>query len=179
MKRFDVGAPARRCCKTGRELKPGEIYYAALVRTENGLERFDYAPEAWQGPPEGAIGFWRGRVPAPRHARFRILDDETAMEGFLSLEADQRPRARTLRYILALHLMRRRLLRLVRIETRGDEDYIRVRSTRERKAEWLVWCPALTEEEIRDLEANLAEMLADFTKERRFAESFTEQDATA
>jgi len=152
----------RRCCKTGRELKPGETFYAALVRTDQGLQRLDYAPEAWSGPPENAIGYWKGRVPAAggRKPR-RRLDDQTAMELFEQLAAeDDNPRTPLLRYLLALHLMRRRILRLVRIEPRGAHDYIRLRHTREKTREWLVWCPALEEKELAELEGQFEELLA-------------------
>lgn len=161
MKKLDIGSPTRRCCKTGRELKPGDVYYAALVHTDDGLQRLDYAPEAWSGPPEGAIGFWRGRIPLSRQPRRRQIDDNLVMERFLTLEADADSTNRVLRYILALHLMRRRLLRLVRIESRGDDDFIRVRTTREPKGEWVVWCPVLSEEEVSELEHRLPELLSD------------------
>lgn len=160
MKRIDVVSPARRCCKTGREFKPGDTFYAALVLTEEGLQRLDFAPEAWTGPPENAVGFWRGRIPQQRQQRRRQIDDNAVMERFLALEQDESPSARVLRYVLVLHLMRRRLVRLVRIESRGGEDYIRVRSTKDSGREWIVWCPALTEEEINDLEHRLPEILA-------------------
>ncbi len=150
----------RRCCRTGRELKPGEVYYAALVRTDDGLERLDYAPEAWDGPPEGAIGYWRGRVPLPARRRRRI-DDATAFQLFEQLEHDSEDdRKRLVRYLLALHLMRRRILRLVRIELKGADEYIRLRHTREKTREWVVWCPPLEESELTELEGQLDELLA-------------------
>ncbi len=151
----------RRCCRTGRELKPGDVYFAALVRTEEGLVRLDFAPEAWQGPPANAIGYWRGRVPVPARRRRRI-DDATALRLFEQLEqtAGEDHRLRLVRYLLALHLMRRRILRLVRIEVRGDQEYIRVRHTREKTREWLVWSPVLEEGELRELEGQLDELLA-------------------
>ena len=63
---FDIQRCTRRCSITGRELAPGEPYYSALVEQGTTLLRRDYSVEAWPGPPQGAIGWWKSHRPEPR-----------------------------------------------------------------------------------------------------------------
>lgn len=101
--------PQTACTRTGRGFAPGEVFYSALVRGA-GLDRLDVAAEAWSGPPEGTIAWWRSRYPeagevGPTLAPVDALLD--ALEG-LEEEGDE-----PLRYLLALELTRRRVLRIV------------------------------------------------------------------
>jgi hypothetical protein len=162
MGRFEIKGPTRRCAKTGRPLQPGDIFYGVLVETPNGLERLDFAPEAWEGPPPGAIGYWRGRVPESqtRPQRLRpFIDDATAWEAFRRLEGAEDSMSRVVRYVLALHLMRRRFVKLLRIERRDGDDFIRLRSVKDKNAEWVIWCPPIDEEQLRELEGQLEELV--------------------
>ena len=96
-----------RCCVTGRDLHPGERFYGVLVETPQGMSRQDYAADAWPGPPEKALGFWTGTVPANQVPRKRPLDDAVIREHFLRPETSD-----NFRYVLALLLLRRKQLKI-------------------------------------------------------------------
>jgi hypothetical protein len=96
-----------RCCVTGRDLRPGERFFGVLVDTPAGLSRLDYAVDAWPGPPEKAVGFWSGKVPANQVPRKRPLDDQVIREHFLAPETSD-----SFRFVLALLLVRRKQLKL-------------------------------------------------------------------
>src|SRR5689334_22601085 len=66
---YEIGRCSRRCYITGRELREGEICYSALVPDGLTVVRRDYATEAWEGPPEGAIGWWKTVVVDPAAGR--------------------------------------------------------------------------------------------------------------
>ena len=57
---YEIDKCSRRCAATGRELKPGEAYYSVLRWRDRQVVREDYAPEAWQAPPEGHPGLVAG-----------------------------------------------------------------------------------------------------------------------
>ena len=61
MTEYEIQPPSLRCAQSGRELKPGEFYYSVLSESPDGFSRNDYSAEAWTGPPDGAIGFWRSK----------------------------------------------------------------------------------------------------------------------
>lgn len=61
---YKVGRCSRRCQQLQRPLRPGEWYYSVVSDDDDeGLTRIDIASEAWQGPPEGAVGWWKNRMP--------------------------------------------------------------------------------------------------------------------
>ncbi|MGL4513247.1 MAG: hypothetical protein ACRCT8_09175, partial [Lacipirellulaceae bacterium] len=104
---FDVRRSSRRCAASGRDLAPGEAFYSALVDEPRPggqiVERRDFAPEAWAGPPEGTIGWWRSRTPGKRASG---QAPNEVLVRLLRAWQDQ-PEERALRYLLALLLVRR------------------------------------------------------------------------
>jgi hypothetical protein len=109
---YEVRRSGRRCAASGRELAAGEAFYSALVdepaTVGHAVQRRDFAPEAWAGPPEGTLGWWRARTPgkpaagrAPNEVLLRLLD-----------AWQDQPHERAIRYLLALLLVRRRVLRV-------------------------------------------------------------------
>jgi len=106
---YPVRRPTRRCAASDRELAPGEAFVSVLIDEAGDVVRRDYAASEWTAPPEGAIGWWRGLTPrsdgdtpAPREVLLGLLD-----------EWADRPDEGAARYVLALLLVRRRVLRVV------------------------------------------------------------------
>ena len=56
---YDVQRCTRHCAVTGRELAEGEEIFSSLVVEGAQVRRRDYAAEAWTGPPEGVLGFFK------------------------------------------------------------------------------------------------------------------------
>jgi hypothetical protein len=115
---FDVQRPARRCSKTDKEFKAGETFYSVLVSEGAELVRYDYAQDAWNGPPEEAIGWWISQVPSPTASKVHWAPNDVILHYFRQL-LDQSENRDTL-YVLALLMIRRRIVRQVDTET--DED---------------------------------------------------------
>jgi len=115
---FEVQRCSRKCAATGRELLPGEICYSVLVPDGASVQRVDYAEEGWQGPPENSLGWWRWRIAEPTTIRMHWAPNDVLLDYFQQL-ADV-PEKSDERYVLALLLVRRRILRLE--ETRTDEQ---------------------------------------------------------
>jgi hypothetical protein len=107
---FEVQRCTRRCHKTSRELHPGETFYSALVAEGTAVVRLDFAAEAWEGPPEQAIGWWRAKMPDPQARRVHWAPNDVMLHYFQQLEG--RPDQADMRYVLALLMIRRRIVRL-------------------------------------------------------------------
>jgi hypothetical protein len=107
---YEVQHSARRCSATGREFAPGETYYSVLVAEGAELKRCDFAAEAWQGPPEEAIGWWKSQVPE-RNAGKKHWAPNDVMLDFWDQLADELEK-QDMRYVLTLLLVRRRVFRL-------------------------------------------------------------------
>jgi hypothetical protein len=107
---YEIQRCSRRCAETGRDLKDGETCYSVLVPEGAEVVRRDYAPEAWQGPPGGAIGWWQTTVIDPQAGRPHWAPNDVMLNYFERLLED--PAAEDARYVLALLLVRRRVLRV-------------------------------------------------------------------
>ncbi|NOY41916.1 MAG: hypothetical protein GXP26_08780 [Planctomycetes bacterium] len=119
---FEVRSCSRRCVTTEQALQPGDVYFSVLEEQETGLQRLDYCVEAWQGPPEICVGWWRSRVPGKDGGKPKLAPTEVMLNLFAALA--KRPEDQEFRYLLSLLLLRRRILR--REEVKQNEEGIEV-----------------------------------------------------
>lgn len=103
--------PRGTCSLTGRAFTADELFYSALVRAADGLERVDCAAEAWRGPPDGTLAWWQSRYAAKESAHATLAPPDVLLD--VLEELDGRPDDAALRYLIALELVRRRVLRIV------------------------------------------------------------------
>ena len=115
---YEIQRCTRRCEKTDRELKPGETFYSTLVVEGADVVRHDYGEEAWQSAPENVLSWWKSRIPDPRAHTLHWAPNDAMLHYFEQLEGQ--PGKEETRYILALLLIRRRIVRLEETET--DEN---------------------------------------------------------
>ena len=118
---WEIKSRAHLCARTGKAFQPGEFFYTMLVREGDGFSREDLCEEAWQSRNENIrpFSFWRSKYEPPAPPRPEPLPRDDA-EGLLRrLVAGNDPAYRNVRYILALMLERKRLLRPV--ESRDDD----------------------------------------------------------
>lgn len=107
---FEVQRCTRQCVVSGSELKPGEPFYSVLIQDGAEIIRQDYSLGAWQGPPDNAFGFWKSEMPDPTARRLHWAPNDVMRHYFQQLIAADEHRDTA--YVLALLLIRRRLLRL-------------------------------------------------------------------
>jgi hypothetical protein len=107
---YDHVRCTRRCATTGRELRPGEAFYSVLLAEGSKLVRQDFAAEAWNGPPEGAVGWWKSHLAQNEGQRVHWAPNDVMLDLLERLADD--PAQADMRYVLALLLVRRRVCRL-------------------------------------------------------------------
>lgn len=107
---FEVQRCTRCCAATERALEPGDECYSVLEVSGADVVRKDYCSAAWKGAPENAFGWWKSRVPEPTAKKIKLAPNDVLLELFekLAEQIDQQD----LRYVLALLLVRRRVLRV-------------------------------------------------------------------
>lgn len=106
-----IEGPTRICSATGRELKPGERFFAVLHDENGRLVRRDFALEAWTKPDHRAIAYWMGRVPEADKPRKSSFKDDLLIDCFQRMADVVEEDQLSFRYVLALLLMRRKRLK--------------------------------------------------------------------
>jgi hypothetical protein len=118
---FEVQRCTRRCAATDRELKPGESFYSVLVAEGAEVVRYDYCEEEWKEPPQDALGWWKSQMPDPNAHKLHWAPNDVMLHYFeqLTNESDKPDT----RYVLALLMLRRRIVRLeeTQVDEHGDE----------------------------------------------------------
>jgi hypothetical protein len=107
---YEIERSAKCCAATGREFAPGEEFYSVLIAAGAELKRCDYSTQAWQGPPPGTVGWWKSQMP-DQHARRSYWAPNDVLLNFFD-ELGQQPDKEDMRYVLALLLVRRRVMRM-------------------------------------------------------------------
>lgn len=114
------------CAATGEDLLPGDWCYSVLIEEGGEQVRRDYSENAWDGPPEDAIGVWRRRVPEAEQVRAKPLDTEALWRFFLDLCDQANPIQETFRYVVALLLLRKKRLVMDGSRVDGDIEYLQL-----------------------------------------------------
>ena len=138
---YDIQRPTGVCAATGRELAPGETVYTALVdppaddrseeqrkvndKGELPMLRIDVSADAWEDNsfrPPYLFGFWRTEVPEPNEKKKLLVGDAAIQELMLSMDDATEDKQLAFRYVLALILLRKKLLRHDGIDRRESDD---------------------------------------------------------
>ena len=155
---YQIQPNTRRCAVTGRELRPGETYFTALVGAGGQFVRQDYSGEAWTGPPAGAFSFWSGRVPSDTEPQKPRFDDDLLLECFERLEGQPEPGRVSFRYVVALLLMRRKRLKFEESLTEDDHEVLLLRCVRT-GAKHQVLNPGMTPDEMAAVQEEVFKVL--------------------
>lgn len=120
---WDIKSRSHVCTQSGREFQPGEIFYTVLMREGNGFRREDLCEEVWQSRNDNIqpFSFWRSKYEPPAPPPPEPLPHDDAESLLRRLIAENDPAYVNVRYILALMLERKRVLRAMESH---DEDML-------------------------------------------------------
>ena len=154
---FEIQRCTRRCAATERELLPEEIFYSVLVSEGSEVVRHDYCEEAWTEPPEGAVGWWKSQMPAANANKMHWAPNDVMLHYFQELEDN--PAKADVRFILALLLIRRRIVRLDDRETDEEGRELMVVFCPKNETEYKVATVPPTGTRINEIQEELARLL--------------------
>lgn len=152
---FEVQRCTRRCAVTEREFRPDEWFYSVLLASGSEVVRRDYCAEAWTGPPEKCIGWWKSRLPVDSATKPRLAPNDVLLELF-DRWADEFEKLDA-RYVLALLLIRRRVLRVEEVDELTP-DVLHVYCPR-RETAYQVAAVNPASKRIAEIQEELAELL--------------------
>lgn len=158
MAEWEIKKTLGQCCGTGRDLAIDEEYFAALVETDQGLQRQDFCTEYWEDHKPQVYCFWKTRIPSPERKKQIFIDNQMLLAFFDRLAAESDTEKIQFRFVLMLILMRKKCLKYEssRIENGREIWTVRV-SGQDRKEE--AENPHLTEEQVEQLSAQMSQIL--------------------
>ncbi len=129
-----------------------------MLASEGGeVVRYDYSTGGWEGPPEQCLGWWKSRMPRPDQRRLNWAPNDVMLD--LLDQYEEQPENQDLRYVLALLLIRRRVVRLEETEQdeAGGEQMVLYCPKNEQTYRVLTVTP--DEERIDEIQQELAKLL--------------------
>jgi hypothetical protein len=161
MSEWEVDKPLGQCYGTGRKIDYGEEYFGALVETEQGLQRRDFCADYWEGQKPEVFCHWKSKLPQPGQKKQIFIDDQMLMAFFERLAKETEQEKIDFRFVLALILMRKRILKYDATRSEGDREIWRLRIVGEKSADRRIEVinPHLDEEQIEQLSSQIGEIL--------------------
>lgn len=160
---YQIARSTGQCAATQSPLEPGASCVATLCKdtTNGGLQRLDYTIAAWEegARPEGLFSFWRTTVPEPQVKKRVFVEDEVLLDLIDSMADDHEPRRVAFRFVIALVLLRKRLVRFDRREETSEGIRWHLSRRGDAECQWTVDDPALCDDDIVDLHEQLGEVL--------------------
>ncbi|MBN2293914.1 MAG: hypothetical protein JXM70_15920 [Pirellulales bacterium] len=154
---FEVQRCSRHCAATERELKPGEEYYSVLIDEGANVERYDYSKDAWSGPPENTVAWWKSKIPDRVVKKKQWAPNDVMLQFFEELV--NRDEQADMRYVLSLLLVRRRVLRQEESETDEDGNEVLVLYSPKRETTYKLHTAIPDESRINEIQDELAKLL--------------------
>lgn len=154
---FEFKRSSRICSLTGQPIRPGQAFFSVLVESAQGdFVRSDISADAWQGPPENCLGWWQSRVPELEKGRVYWAPNEVLLNVFQ--HAAGLPEQQPVAFVMALLLVRKRILQWKESVHRGDQRFLRLHDARGHQ-DYEIAEVELTPEQIRRIQTELAEKL--------------------
>ena len=111
MEQWQVKRTDGVCAQHDEPLEPGQEYMAALIDCGDHFERKDFCLDCWAAYEPEVFSFWKTSIPMPNEKKKLFVDDGVLINFFERLADEEEPLKIHFRFVLALILMRKRLLK--------------------------------------------------------------------
>ncbi len=155
---FEVDAATGKCSVTGKPFEENQEFYTVLFESGESFTRSDFSLEGWSGPPEGAFCFFKSRVPVKEKRKKMLVNNELLIGFFQRLDDESEPVRLQFRFVLALILMRKRILRYDGSVTESHVETWTMTLTRDQSVHQVV-NPNLTDAQIEGVSEQLSAIL--------------------
>lgn len=161
-KEYNITKSSGQCVACQRVMPPQEEFVATLRETAEDFLREDYCLACYQANPrEGQpeiVGVWHAHVPQPAEKKKVFVDDEMLVNLFQRLEEATEPAKINFRFVLALVLMRKKMLVYDKMEKVDGIETWRMHFRGSDQVQRVV-DPHLDEDKIAEVSGHLGEIL--------------------
>src|ERR1700693_6185642 len=119
---WEIKARSRQCARTHETFKDGATIYTLLFRDRAGFKREDISETAWQQIKESVtpFSFWKSKFQTPPPAAPEPMPKESVEELLRRLVSEDLPEHLNARYVLAILLERKRILKQVDVRESAE-----------------------------------------------------------
>lgn len=125
-KEYEISKASGLCVACNRQMQPTEEFMGAVRETDDGFAREDYCIPCWDARkgeiPQGAFAVWKSEIPRPAEKKKLFVDDDLLINFFERLDGTEEPTKINFRFVLALVLMRKKLLIYDRMEKADGKE---------------------------------------------------------
>ena len=160
---YNISKTTRQCAACDREFELDEDFVAMVAESGDELCRRDFCTACWEkveseNRPD-VLGTWRSRVSRARDKKKLLVDDELLVNFFQRLAASEEPVKVNFRFILALVLMRKKMLVYDRSDRRTDGAEVWTMHFRGSSETHEVIDPHMDEEKIAEVSRQLNQIM--------------------
>lgn len=158
---WSIQSRANRCAATGVEFQDGDYFYTLLFEDGHSLRREDISEAAWKDRNDNQqpYSFWRSKYEAPPPAVPEPLAKQTAEDLLRRYMQENSPQHAAARYLLAVMLERKRVLKEVEAKRTSDGSLTRIYEHSKTGEVFVVPDPALRLDQIEQVQAEVAALL--------------------
>jgi hypothetical protein len=152
---------ADRCAVSGEPFRDGDAFYTLLYYEKGEFRREDLSEAAFKARNENIQPFslWRSKFETPPPPAPEALGKQTAEDLLRRYMAEQSPEHSNARYILAVMLERKKLLKEIEARRAEDGSLARIYEHAKTGEVFVIPDPQLRLEQIADVQAQVAGLL--------------------
>ena len=160
---WTIQGRSHSCSSTGREFSEGEFFYTLLFDEPAGFRREDWCEEAFKARPVDAVtpySQWRSKYQPPAPPPPEALGKQTAEDLLRRYMDEDTPQHTNARYLLAVMLERKRLLKEVEVKKGDDGQIVRIYMHNKTGEVFIVPDPQLRLDQLAALQVELSGLLS-------------------
>ena len=158
---WTIQSRSPHCASTGIAFNEGEHFYTLLFHEKDGFRREDLCEEAFRsrGDSPPPFSFWRSKFEPPQAAPPEAVSKQTAEDLLRAYMLESGPEHSNARYILALMLERKRLLREVEVKRGEDGSLTRIYERAKTGEVFVIPDPQLRLDQVEQVQMQVAGLL--------------------
>lgn len=159
---WTIHGRAHQCAATGTQFADGEFFYTLLFDDKTGYRREDLSEEAWKSRPADApapFSFWRMKYTPPPPPEAETLGKQTAEDLLRRYMAENSPEHANARFLLAVMLERKRILKEIETKHAEDGTLLRIYEHAKTGEVFVVPDPQLRLDQLADVQQQVAQFL--------------------
>lgn len=158
---WSIQGRSHQCLATGQPFAEGDFFYTLLFEERDGYRREDLSEDAWKERPLEApapYSFWRMKYEPPVAAP-EAMGKQTAEDLLRRYMEEGTVQQGNARYILALMLERKRLLKEIEVKRSEDGRLTRIYEHTKTGEIFVIPDPQLRLDQLAEVQTEIAEML--------------------